>query len=102
MGYKNSKTIERNPISGHYHHKDIETNGEFSGNELRARSDARLSALKAAIDADSSKGGKIRSGDSPALGDALSRLPKPAEEGGKEDRPMRPNPKARYSERGEN
>jgi hypothetical protein len=43
-------------------------------NELHNRSEARVNALKAAIDSDSSKDGKIKL-DSPALGNAVSRLP---------------------------
>jgi hypothetical protein len=73
VGYSKKKLIERNEISGHHHAVDVPP-GEYSRNELIKRPEDRLDALKAAIDADSSKDGKITL-DSPALGDAISRLP---------------------------
>lgn|SRR5262249_6760252 len=78
MGYRKSNLIQRNPISGAHHHVDISDEREVSPQELSARSDARLNALKAAVDADSSKNGVMKSeSQHPALGDAMSRLPKP-------------------------
>ena len=73
MGYK--KTIQRNEISGAFEHNDIES-GEVSVNELRARSDARQAALNEAHKKDWSDPNTV---NSPAYGNALSRLPKPSD-----------------------
>jgi hypothetical protein len=76
MGYK-SKTIQRDEISGHHQHVDI-SDGPHSVNEINARTEARLAALKAAIAADSD-GPDETTLDHPAYGNSLSRQPKPSD-----------------------
>jgi hypothetical protein len=71
MGYK--KTIERDEISGIFQHNDV-PDGEHSVNELRARNDARQQAINDAHRSDWSDPNSV---DSPAYGNAMSRMPKP-------------------------
>lgn len=81
MGYTKSKTTERDKISGHHVHVDVQ-DGSHSVDQLRARAAARLNELTANIAADSGKPMQTQSEAShPSLGDAFSRLPKRAEGG---------------------
>jgi len=76
---KKQATIKRDPISGHHQHVDITDNREVSPNELLARAQSRLDALKQAISDDSTKAdGKIPHEEfHPALGDSMNRQPRP-------------------------
>jgi hypothetical protein len=77
MGFS-KKTIKRNEISGLFEVQDgADKNGEVSVNQLRARMDARQAAINEAHTKDWTD--DPNSVNSPAYGDAMSRMPKPSD-----------------------
>jgi hypothetical protein len=76
MGYSKKETISRDPISGLFQQNDLES-GEVSVNQLRARGEARQTALNEAHTKDWTD--DPNSVNSPAYGDAMSKMPKPSD-----------------------
>jgi hypothetical protein len=76
MGYSKKETISRDSISGLFQQNDLES-GEVSVNQLRARAGARKTALNEVHTKDWTD--DPNSVNSPAYGDAMSRMPKPTD-----------------------
>ena len=70
-----SKPIHRDEVRGLFHHPDIQS-GAVSVNALRARMHARQAAINEAHKKDWSDPNTV---NSPAYGNALTRLPKPSD-----------------------
>jgi hypothetical protein len=72
MGYSSKKTIQRNAISGIFEANDgADKNGTANVNELRARMDARQTAVNEAIQKDWKNPNGM---DSPAYGNAVAEF----------------------------